>query len=232
MVDRPKIDPVDRVELDRREVAQFKQIVAKDPDDPSWIAFSSVEAPWIQMSVDGQMARIFEARESIIRSDDENAADEWITSAQEVLHTWVTRGILASEKRAAHFRALGRGWIFLQLSSNQGHQGSHWQGSHVTTRKITRFKWWFESVERILRNRQEEFAAMRITPEEVSRWTVGYVHGAELVFALRGIIATVTLMARVKLRADYHREHVWATSDELQRAVEVRTLPRSPHPPP
>ena len=141
-----------------------------------------------------------------------------------MLHTWVTRGILASEKRAAHFRALGRGWIFLQLSSQSGTKGSHWHGSHITTKKITRFKWWFEGTERILRNRQDEFPAMRIGPEEVARWTSGYVHGAELVFALRGIIATVTLMARVKLRADYHREHVWAATDDIQRAVEAPML--------
>ena len=39
---------------------------------------------------------------------------------------------------------------------------------------------------------------------------------------LRGIVDTITLMARVKLRADYHREHVWASTDEVQQAVEAR----------
>jgi len=220
-VDKSKLS---REELDRLDVATHRQIVSHDPHDANWIAFTAAEAPWVPMSVDPAMQRHFAARESIIglaSKQDAKVLHEWITKSEEHVHTWVVRGILESEKRAAHFRALGRGWIFVQLSSQQGvHTGKH--DSTHPARKITRFKWWFEGVERVLRNRQDEFPAMRIAPDEVSKWTTGYVHGAELIFVLRGMVATVSLMARVKLRADYHREHVWASTDEVQQAVEAR----------
>ena len=100
-----------------------KRVVAKDPDDPSWISFTSSEAPWVPMSVDPEMQKTYDEREAIIRGganpgpESEKAADVWVSRAEQALHTWIVKGILMSEKRAAHFRSLGRGWIFIQLSS-------------------------------------------------------------------------------------------------------------------
>ena len=99
---------------------------------------------------------------------------------------------------------------------------SAWAAANIRSRQITRFKWWFEGTDRVLRNRQDEFPSMRLRPEDVSKWVSGYVQGAELVFVMRGMVNTVSMMARVKLRADYHREHVWASTDEVQQAVEAR----------
>ena len=45
-----------------------------------------------------------------ISTRDEKLLEEWIYKAEQYLHVWIVRGILTSEKRAAHFRALGRGW--------------------------------------------------------------------------------------------------------------------------
>jgi hypothetical protein len=62
--------------------------------------------------------------------------------AESLLHEWVVRAILQSEKRAARFRSLGRGWIFIQLSSN----GVRHAGGKAldASEHRTRFKWWFE----------------------------------------------------------------------------------------
>lgn len=96
--------------------------------------------------------------------------------------------------------------------------------ANVTKRQITRFKWWFEGVERILRNRQDEFGTMRLAAEDVAKWTSGYVQGAELIFIIRGMVTEFSMMARVKLRSDYHREHVWASTAEVQQFVDAPML--------
>lgn len=127
-VDRSRLD---KVELDRLDVAQAKQIVARDPDNPNWIAFTCAEAQWVPLSVDAEMSQHFAAREAVIETakaqgNDEKIVEEWVGKAEQYLHTWVVRGILTSEKRAAHFRALGRGWVFIQLSSQRSSSGGHW----------------------------------------------------------------------------------------------------------
>lgn len=118
----------------RDDCAQAKQIVARDPDDPHWIAFTIAEAAWIPILVDAKMTEHFAAQEVAIDSgkEDLKVAEEWVSKAEQHLHTWVVRGILRSEKRAAHFRALGRGWIFIQLSAQKATSGGHWTSGEST----------------------------------------------------------------------------------------------------
>ena len=51
-------------------------------------------------------------------------------------------------------------------------------------------------------------------------WTTGYVPNAELIFVVRGMHPGSMTISRRKWRANFHREHVWASSSEVQADVE------------
>ena len=193
----------DKVELDRYEISMAKHIVSRDPDDPSWISFSSAEAPWTSMSVNPEMKKVFDEMEAVFETSkalgDKEMANEWMDRAEGLLLAWILKGITRSEKRAAQFRSLGRGWIFVQLST----LGINKMPSFRLTNSRTSFKWWFEGVPRVLRNRHDDFAQYfpDIT-DEVSKWTSGYDHRAELVFVVRGFYPGKSVISRRKVRAD------------------------------
>lgn len=148
--------------------------------------------------------------------------------AESLLLSWIVKGFTLSAKRAAQFRSLGRGWTFVQLSMNHTLHGKAKTSERLRkagTGNRTRFKWWFEGVPRVLRNRQSEFKTMHpdIT-QEVNKWTVGYVHGAELVFVVRGFSPGGQLISRRKWRENCVHAGVWAPNKELQEALEAPQL--------
>jgi len=219
-----------QMDQDALDVHEAKRIVANDPDNPNWIAFTSAEAPWVPVSVDPEMASTLAEREDqilackgVFNEDNFERMGIYVARAEQVFHVWILRGILMSERRAAHFRSLGRGWIFVQLSAQRGKYG-HGHDPSDAYKKITRFKWWFEGVERILRNRRGEFPNIPLKEEDVPTWTRGYVHGAEIIFLIRGLVLGASAMARVRLSPDYHREHMWASNDELRRIADEDQL--------
>ena len=219
-IDPSKCTPL---ELDKAEVEASKRAVRNDPDDPNWISFTPGEAPWIPFTVDKNMSNVYGELNGLRQSGDHDAMMDWMQRAETVLHEWVVRAIVQSEKRAACFRALGRGWIFLQLSSAGSRANAHMTGTARQASALdrrTRFKWWFEGIDRILRNRRDEFPRMSLKEEDVPTWTTGYVPNAELIFVVRGMHPGSMTISRRKWRANFHREHVWASSSEVQADVE------------
>jgi len=144
---------------------------------------------------------------------------DWTNRAESVLQEWAVHSIVETEKRAACFRALGRGWIFMQLSS---------AGSRSSIKKTvdnrTRFKWWFEGVERILRNRWSEFATMGLKDEDVDKWTMGYKPNVEIMFIMRGITTGRASMGVQRWNAKYCKEHNWASTPEIESEMQKDDL--------
>jgi len=215
---------VDKLEFTKRDIARSKQTCHGESED--WIAFTSSEAAWIPFTVDPRMVSVFAERDEILVSKSQSAAEDWLSRAENVLHEWIVRTLVTNETRPTQFRALGRGWLFLQLSAQHVNMSRSVKSSYgAYDRKYTRFKWWFEGVERVLLNRSDELPDMNIkTPEELSKWTSGYVHGAELVFVLRGVFPKAQVMSLKKWRSDYNKAHVWGTSEDLQRAISAPVL--------
>jgi hypothetical protein len=210
----PRAKLPSKLELDRQDVAKEKSVVSTDPDDPHWIAFTSGEAAWAPCPSQD----IFDQYPSIVKAGDLEAGTAWVSEAEEVLLIWIVRRITQSEKRAAQFRSLGRGWIFVQVSIPHSHSKATAQRG---LRGTSRFKWWFEGVPRVMRNRQDEFA--KFSPKmahEVNKWTVGYDHSAELVFVVRGFTPGIATISRRRWTADHYMERVWAPNEEMHAAVE------------
>ena len=216
-----------RLELDKLDIARSKQVIGTGRED--WIAFTSSEASWIPFNVDPRIVSTFAERDDLLLRKDERAAKDWLARAENVLHEWIVRALTANEKHPGQFRSLGRGWILIQLSAQHLHASKSCKSSYgAYDRKYTRFKWWFESVERVLRNRRDEFPDMNITTQEqLSRWTSGYVHGAELIFVLRGIYPKAQVLSCKKWCSDWIKStkgDVWGTSDDLIKAIDAPVL--------
>eukprot|EP00928_Gymnodinium_smaydae_P008911 TRINITY_DN1328_c0_g1_i1.p1 TRINITY_DN1328_c0_g1~~TRINITY_DN1328_c0_g1_i1.p1 ORF type:complete len:550 (-),score=63.97 TRINITY_DN1328_c0_g1_i1:248-1897(-) len=219
--------PVDGLALDKYEVALAKHVMSSDPD---WIAFSANEAKWVLMSIDPDIEFAFSDAE-VQRLKSDTAA--WLRNAEGTLSTWICKQIVRSEKRAARFRALGRGWIFIHLSSGGSSRGFWNSGQqrflpeHLilnVPEKRTRFKWWFEGVDRILRNRKVELDRLKMPQRELDHWTHGYIPNAELVFALKGVVPQTMTLSKMKWCADFHLQHVWANSAEIQSDLQKPIL--------
>ena len=194
----PTHRPLRKEELDRLDVARCKQIFNNDPE-PSWIAFTPVEAKWINFSVDPRMSSVFDELAKLREErgpEQQELIVDWMCRAETVLHEWIVRAIVQSEKRAACFRSLGRGWIFIQLSSH-GERLNKGIAMEALNHR-TRFKWWFEGVERIVRNRSSEFhTTLNLPAGEVDKWLYGgYQINAEIVFVLRGMAPRATMSRR------------------------------------
>ncbi len=213
---------VDKAEFNRLDIARSKQAVGGE----DWIAFTSAEAPWIPLSVNLGIVNIFSERDELVRRQDHDGTEDWLARAGGVLHEFIVQHFVVNEARPAQFRALGRGWIFIQLSANHLNMSKSSKSNYgAYDRKYTRFKWWFEGIERILLNRSDELPDMGIkTAEQLSRWTSGYVHGAELVFVLRGIYPKMQLMSCKKWRTDYRNIDVLGTSEDLRKALAAPVL--------
>ena len=217
----PQHRPLHKDELDRLDVARCKQIFTHDPNDPNWISFTPADAKWVPFSVDPRMKAVFEEVGQLREErgpEQEKLMIDWMCRAETVVHEWVCRAVVQSEKRAACFRSLGRGWIFMQLSSHGERNNRGVAMDHLNHR--TRFKWWFEGVERIVRNRTPEFHTTLNLPDgEVEKWLYGYQINSEIVFVLRGMAPGRATMSRRKWRADYHKQHIWASNDQIEKEL-------------
>ena len=162
--EQPADEEPSGAELDRREIAAMEQILG---NDPGWLAFSISTAKWVPFSVDPEMQRAF-ADTSYIGSNDETVA-RWMHRAEtSVIHHIIHR-IIEREKRADLFRALGRGWVFILLVRNQ-----------------KKFKWWFEGVDRVLRNHQFDIMCLKLEEEGIEKYTRGYMCQSEIVCMMKG----------------------------------------------
>ena len=197
--EQPADEEPSGAELDRREIAAMEQILG---NDPGWLAFSISTAKWVPFSVDPEMQRAF-ADTSYIGSNDETVA-RWMHRAEtSVIHHIIHR-IIEREKRADLFRALGRGWVFILLVRNQ-----------------KKFKWWFEGVDRVLRNHQFDIMCLKLEEEGIEKYTRGYMCQSEIVFMMKGLVphSNCPIICIMKMAHDFIHKKKWGASDEVQRAV-------------
>lgn len=108
----------------------------------------------------------------------------------------------------------------MQLSSSGTRRNAKPEEHFRKFESTSRFKWWFENVDRILRSRQHEIREnMGIADDEIDKWTHGYDILSELVFAFKGMSLGSTQLSIMKWRADFSRQHVWAGSEAVQEAL-------------
>jgi len=141
---------------------------------------------------------------------DMEGAEAWITRVEQILHKWIIQKMLAGNtsassdeagKRAALFRSLGRGWIFIQI-----------------VEKTSKWKWWFENIDRVLRNRQHEIKTeIRLADELQQKYIYGYKCDSELVFVTR--ITRKATISIQKWAADYILTDRWASNQQQQKAL-------------
>lgn len=207
-------------ELDRVEIGRLNSIVTSDP---GWIAFSASEAKWVNFVP--EMRQVFNnyphGTSSLL------LVERWLDESVEVLSTWISRQIIKTESRAAQFRALGRGWIMVQLSSAGAR--IDYNSSKLIQEQRTRFKWWFENIDRILRNRQTEIERMQFntSDEKLEKYTIGYMPMSEFVFLVNGLCPARgaknldpqgrPVISIQKWCSNYRDLDRWAASDELVR---------------
>ncbi|CAJ1392556.1 unnamed protein product [Effrenium voratum] len=209
-VGKEAVEEKPSLEQDRDDIVRLKQIMRPDPD---WIAFSSTEARWINFNA--QMREVF-GRSRSCRCD-EDAVNAWIDDAMSVLFHWISKQIIMTESRAALFRSLGRGWIWIQLSSSGvGREDK----SKLPEEQRTRFKWWFENLSRVTRNRQHDIDKLKLKGDMLKKYTTGYMPMSELVFLIYGIAPAMPIIGIQKWSPHYKEVDRWATDDNVKKAVE------------
>lgn len=207
-------------EADRLDISRLHSIVTSDP---GWIAFSASEAKWVNFMP--EMRNVFNnyphGTGSVL------LVERWLDESVEVLSTWISRQIIKTESRAAQFRALGRGWIMVQLSSTGARTDSC--TNKLIQEQRTRFKWWFENVDRVLRNRQIEIERMQFntSDEKLEKYTIGYMPMSEFVFLVNGLCPARgaknldpqgrPVISIQKWCSNYRDLDRWAASDDLVR---------------
>lgn len=141
---------LDGVAADRRDVERLKNVMSSCPD---WINFTSLEAPWMAFSSNKLLSAAIAEEGACCKTLE--SAEAWVKRVEILLHNAIIDSMLGTQglrevvrgrdseddlgRRAALFRSLGRGWILIQVS-----------------RKSRKWKWWFENVDRVLRNRQHD----------------------------------------------------------------------------
>jgi len=132
-------------------------------------------------------------------------------NAEAAVLKWVMEELMARLNRAALYRSLGRGWLFVHL-----------------LRPKKQFRFWFESVQRVLRNHRDVIDYLKLdAPAEageitlLEKYTRGYVMEAEAVCLMNGIVpkAFSPLISINRIAPDYrHRDH-WGL--EVQEYVDA-----------
>ena len=119
---------------------------------------------------------------------------------------WIINKIIEREGRAELFRSLGRGWIFILLRRPQ-----------------RKFKWWFEGVNRVIRNHQSDIKALNLPEGGLEKYTQGYVCQSEIVFLMKGLTPTriVPIISIQKMANDFEHLHKWATNEDARKAVQT-----------
>tara|TARA_B100000780_G_scaffold238904_1_gene180478 strand:+ start:553 stop:786 length:234 start_codon:yes stop_codon:yes gene_type:complete len=58
----------------------------------------------------------------------------------------------------------------------------------LLVRNQKRFKWWFEGVDRVLRNHQFDIMCLKLEDEGIEKYTRGYMCQSEIVFMMKGLV--------------------------------------------
>lgn len=170
--------------------------------DPGWMTFSLSTSPWVPFSADSEIHNAFATQDWALRSSDEETK-RWAHRAETSIIHWIIHRIIGGENRSNLFRALGRGWIFIFINRNQN-----------------KFRWWFESVQRVLRNHQADLNTLRFNDALIEKYTSGYNCQCEVVFVLKGLIPTCPpLITIMKIADNFVDKAKWAPTAELQRSV-------------
>ena len=187
-------------DLDRREIARFETLF-QHGNDAGWLAFSSQSARWVPFSVDPEMQRAF--TDGCRLGTDNAEVTKWLHRAESSVELWIVRLIMKKEKRPDLFRSLGRGWILIHL----------WRAQ-------SKFKWWFESIDRVLRNHQDDISAIKLDEHSLAKYTRGYMCQSEIVFMMRGLVpnAFSPTICIMKLASDYVHKDKWGGQD-VQKAI-------------
>lgn len=173
--------------------------------DPGWISFSLSSARWIPFSVDPSIQAAFS--DPADRNQDMAELERWLRRAETSLFHWIIEKIVERKGRADLFRALGRGWIFIFL-----------------LRKKEQFKWWFESVERVLSTHQTDIDKLGLAPQDLQKYTTGYNCEAELVFLLKGIVpktASSPIISIQRIAENWKQLDMWNSSEQVQEALKL-----------
>mmetsp|Transcript_67971 Transcript_67971/g.112995 ORF Transcript_67971/g.112995 Transcript_67971/m.112995 type:complete len:561 (-) Transcript_67971:230-1912(-) len=206
------------------DVARCKAVMAADCE---WIAFLPTEARWIPMSVDETIKTTYGTRPTEYKATDpgESNAEAWLNEAESCLTTWILTQIVESEKRAACFRALGRGWIFVQLSSSSSTR-RNLDDLYSRYYNRTRFRWWFEGCDRVASTRKDEIAKMKFpTGLNSNHYLYGTVMAKEQVFVFKGLDpACSSMISLTKLRTDWKKLDVWVSNEEMRKTIEMPTM--------
>jgi hypothetical protein len=139
------------------EKAELAHMEAKMARDSGWLSFSLARAPWLSFSIDRAIDTALD--DSYVGGSDEVVA-RWMHRAESSVIYWIINKIIEVEGRAELFRSLGRGWIFILLRRPQ-----------------RKFKWWFEGVNRVLRNHQSDISALNLPEGGLEKYTQGCARG-------------------------------------------------------
>eukprot|EP00658_Telonema_sp_P-2_P024939 TRINITY_DN20037_c0_g1_i5.p1 TRINITY_DN20037_c0_g1~~TRINITY_DN20037_c0_g1_i5.p1 ORF type:complete len:212 (-),score=47.66 TRINITY_DN20037_c0_g1_i5:523-1158(-) len=171
-------------------------------DEPGWIHFSIGKAPWVPFSVRPSIASCMLEIDTAPR---ENLGDV-LHRAESALISWIVDQILGTEARPERFRNLGRGWLFIFLQREQ-----------------RKFKWWFESIGRVLANHMCDVRDLNLTDELLEKYTDGYMHNCEVVMCMKGMLpaghARQPMISIMKMDSEYALAHRWASTEETQKAL-------------
>ena len=170
-----------------------------------WCRFKLSEATWIPFGSDPSIDAAFD--DSYLGGTEE-VVMRWMERAESAVKVCVVKELILHEERARAFRSLGRGWIFIHLD-----------------RPKRRFRWWFESVDRVLANHQSEIVQLALDEEQIDKYTRGYMCTSELVIMMKGLTVTSGKQARMplifieKMCPAFGSIDGWGTSAEEKAAL-------------
>ena len=198
-------------EAERAELARMESVMGRDK---GWLSFSLSAAPWHSFREDRAMNHAFNV---VGRQTAHVDLPQWVMQAESSVCLWILHQIIEKEHRAELFRALGRGWIFVLLQRPEG-----------------KFKFWFESITRVLRNHQSDIFALELDGELLEKYTQGYMCQSEMVFVMKGFSGQYFNAAKPtgkssvaqpiisiqKMAKYFDRLHAWATNDDARKSVQ------------
>jgi hypothetical protein len=197
------------IEADREDIARLQKLLSTSTLSND-LHTCSQDAPWRSFRHD----RAIHAALATPIQDDFAKATEWIRTFESAVHELVIRRAFLdyppdeAAARCAAYRSLGRGWFMVQLMVNQ-----------------KKFKFWFENIERIERNRLGELDRLNLG-ETLTHFLRGFVCHCEVVFMIRGIVHPENSRTSVppsvsikKWDPSYHLKEVWSSNEWLQKQM-------------
>ena len=199
--------------MDEADISRCERLLAQ-ADDSGWLAFSSRQARWVPFSIATEIRTAF--ADSSGRCLDQEKLTQWMRSAESSLINWIFLQLMAKPNRAALYRSLGRGWIFI----------------HVL-RARNQFRWWFESIERVMRKHRDVIEHLRLDepPAQadqinlLEKYTIGYMVEAEAVVLVNGIVpkAFSPQISIMRIMPDYRDRAAWGLEVQDHVAAENPT---------